>query len=303
MNPYLKFVESIQTGIEQVKGLSASGKTEPVQSSSKVLLFSPHPDDECITGLLPLRLMREAGMQVINTPVTFGSNVDRQAERAEELKNACAYLGFQCLEKTAGRNAAAFHSLGKPDVIELLNTTRPRIVFIPHSKDWNSRHIATHHLVMNAFNEMPKDFSCTVVETESKDWNSRHIATHHLVMNALNEMPKNFFCTVVETEFWGAMDSPNLMVEGDVQTVADLVAALSLHVKEVERNPYHLLLPAWMQDNVRRGGELVGGQGGRAPEFTFATLYRLSRWENGELFQCLGKGRILSMRDNLKELF
>jgi LmbE family N-acetylglucosaminyl deacetylase len=268
MNPYLKFVESIQTGIEQVKGLSASGKTEPVQSSSKVLLFSPHPDDECITGLLPLRLMREAGMQVINIPVTFGSNVDRQAERAEELKNACAYLGFQCLEKTAGRNAAAFHSLGKPDVIELLNTTRPRIVFIPHSKDWNSRHIATHHLVMNAFNEMPKDFSCTVVETE----------------------------------FWGAMGDPNLMVEGDVQTVADLVAALSLHVKEVERNPYHLSLPAWMQDNVRRGGELVGGQGGRAPEFTFATLYRLSRWENGKLFKCLGVNRILSMTDELKEI-
>jgi hypothetical protein len=122
-------------------------------------------------------------------------------------------------------------------------------------------------------------------------------------MNAFNEMPKDFSCTVVETEFWGAMDSPNLMVEGDVQTVADLVAALSLHVKEVERNPYHLLLPAWMQDNVRRGGELVGGQGGAVPNFTFAMLYRLSRWENGKLFKWLGVNRMLSMRDNLKELF
>ena len=60
-----------------------------------------------------------------------------------------------------------------------------------------------------------------------------------------------------------------------------MMAALSCHVGEVQRNPYHLLVPAWMQDNVRRGGELVGGQGGAAPDFTFATLYRLRRWVDG----------------------
>ena len=62
-----------------------------------------------------------------------------------------------------------------------------------------------------------------------------------------------------------------------------MMAALSFHVGEVQRNPYHLLVPAWMQDNVRRGGELVGGQGGAAPDFTFATLYRLRRWDRGGL--------------------
>jgi hypothetical protein len=58
-----------------------------------------------------------------------------------------------------------------------------------------------------------------------------------------------------------------------------------------------------MRDNVRRGGELVGGQGGEAPDFTFATLYRLRRWRNGKLFQCLEKGRMVGVNDNLKELF
>jgi len=105
------------------------------------------------------------------------------------------------------------------------------------------------------------------------------------------------------TEFWGAMDDPNLMVEADAETLADLVAALSLHVGEVARNPYHLSLPAWMMDNVRRGGEVVGGQGGEVPDFTFATLYRLSRWENGKLFQGLEKGQMVGMNDNLKEIF
>ena len=50
------------------------------------------------------------------------------------------------------------------------------------------------------------------------------------------------------------------------------------HVGEVRRNPYHLTLPAWMMDNVRRGGEWVGGQGQAAPEFLFGTLYRLRKW-------------------------
>ena len=92
------------------------------------------------------------------------------------------------------------------------------------------------------------------------------------------------------------------MVEADAQTLADLVAATSLHVEEVARNPYHLSLPAWMQDNVRRGGELVGGQGGAVPDFAFATLYRVSKWENGELLHALEKNRMLAMNDNLKEI-
>ena len=122
-------------------------------------------------------------------------------------------------------------------------------------------------------------------------------------MDALAEMSTDFCCTVIETEYWGAMDDPNLMVEGDAMLVADLVAATSLHVGEVARNPYHLLLTAWMQDNVRRGGELVGGQGQAAPDFSFATLYRVSEWENGKLVQWLENGTMVPMGMDLKELF
>ena len=61
MNPYLEFVEGVRAGVETARGTTVSGKTEPIESAAKVLLFSPHPDDECIFGLLPLRLMREAG--------------------------------------------------------------------------------------------------------------------------------------------------------------------------------------------------------------------------------------------------
>lgn len=262
MNPFLGFVETIQAGVESAKGLTVSGKTEPIQSGNKVLLFSPHPDDECITGLLPLRLMREAGMQIINVPVTFGSNVARQPGRAAELNAACSFLGWNILQRSG------FQGLEKPEVVEILKQEQPQIIFMPHAGDWNMRHISTNFLVTEALAEMPADFSCTVIETE----------------------------------FWGAMDNPNLMVEADARTLADLVAATSLHAGEVARNPYHLSLPAWMQDNVRRGGELVGGQGGAVPHYAFATLYRASKWKKGKLLAALENNCMLAMGDSLKEI-
>jgi hypothetical protein len=58
-----------------------------------------------------------------------------------------------------------------------------------------------------------------------------------------------------------------------------------------------------MMDNVRRGGELVGGQGGAAPDFLFATLYRVSRWQSGRLEPALEKGRFVSRHDKVASLF
>ena len=78
------------------------------------------------------------------------------------------------------------------------------------------------------------------------------------------------------------------------------MAATSFHVGEVRRNPYHLLLPAWMQDNVRRGGELVGGQGGAAPDFVFAALYRLRRFRQGNLEHFYTGGRNLPAGRNAR---
>ena len=95
------------------------------------------------------------------------------------------------------------------------------------------------------------------------DWNGTHIGVHFLVMDALHEAGAHLDCYVVESEFWGQMQTPNLLVEYSERDLADLIAATSFHVGEVKRNPYHLLIPAWMQDNVRRGSELVEGRAGR----------------------------------------
>jgi hypothetical protein len=135
------------------------------------------------------------------------------------------------------------------------------------------------------------------------DWNSTHIGCHFLVIDALASLAPGFDCFVVETEYWRAMESPNLMVEVGLQELGDLMTALSFHIGEVKRNPYHLALPAWMVDNVRRGGELIAGQGRAAPDFTFATLYRVSKWSDRNLQTAHEDGSFLRSQEDPAGLF
>ena len=242
-------------------------------------MFSPHPDDEVITGALPLRLLRKSKWNVINVAVTLGSNRERQVERLAELKACCDCIGFGLLTtapdgleqvnlKTREQAPGLWGQLVRV-IAGILAQQQPRVILFPHEADWNST----------------------------------HIGTHFLVMDALKGLPATFGCYVVETEFWAAMTSPNLMLEVNPQELTDLVTALSFHIGEVKRNPYHLALPAWMVDNVRRGSELIGGQGGAAADFPFATLYRVRRWANGNPEGVIAGGRWLGSSQDPAGLF
>ena len=280
MNPYDAFVSEFAHIVGKNKNLPLGGLLMPkhklATDAPKALIFAPHPDDEVIIGGLPLRLMREKDFYVINVAVTQGSNKARQAERWKELSACCEYIGFGLVATREGGLEGVNPKMReqKPDewkksvsrISEIIREHRPKVIFFPHDRDWNVT----------------------------------HIGTHHLVLDALRQLGPNFACTTIETEFWGAMDDPNLMVESSVRDVSDLIAALSFHVGEVRRNPYHLRMPAWLMENVRRGGELVGGQGAAAPDFTFATLYRLRRWEKGGFRPALEKGRFIGVTETLE---
>jgi LmbE family N-acetylglucosaminyl deacetylase len=279
MNPYHDLVSQLDRLVREGKQYPLGGFAVPARpnispTAPRVLIFSPHPDDECIIGGFALRLLREAGMRVVNVAVTQGSRQDRQAARWRELQAACDYLGFDLIAtgpgglervnvKTRTEDAARWQA-SVDTIATILDEQQPAVVLFPHDTDWNSTHVGTHYLLMDALERQPADFSTVVVETE----------------------------------FWGAMASPNLMVESSVGDVAEMITALSFHVGEVQRNPYHLLVPPWMQDNVRRGGELVGGQGSAAPDFTFCTLYRLRRWSGRQLQFVYDGGRTLPAGTN-----
>jgi N-acetylglucosamine malate deacetylase 1 len=140
---------------------------------------------------------------------------------------------------------------------EILRRERPSLVLFPHSDDANSTH--------------------------------RRVAVQAL--EALRAAGPDFRCAVAETEFWSTISDPNLMVMVPADAAADLIAALSFHKGEIERNPYHVLLPCWLADGARRGAELVGGQGATAASGRFASLYRLSRW-NGRALERAASGRV-----------
>jgi N-acetylglucosamine malate deacetylase 1 len=281
-NPYQKFVSEYARLLQSGKKLP-SGNPQKIPARRKVpadaakaLLFSPHPDDECIVGGLALRLLRESNWNVINVAVTLGSKVERRTERMAELRGACDFLGFglavagwEDINPEAHRENRPAWRAAVEIVAEILTEQQPRAIFVPHEHD---RH-------------------------------PTHIGTHLLVMAALAALPVDFACNVIETEFWGQMTDPNLLVESSTEDVGDLAAALAFHVGEVRRNPYHALLPARMMDDMRRGAELVGELGGVAPDFTFATIYRLRQWTRGRLTDGLQQGEFLSQSQNPAELF
>jgi LmbE family N-acetylglucosaminyl deacetylase len=166
--------------------------------------------------------------------------------RLLELRDASAYLGFEL--RFEEKLIVASDDEIADWLAQLLVEQVPAVLVFPHDRDWHPTHLRTNRLAVEAM---------------------RRAGVH-------------FSCCILETEYWHAMSEPlpNVIVESLPSDVADLVTALSLHRGEVERNPYHLRLPAWMMDNARRA-ELLTGKGSAVPDFVFATLYRLRRWRKG----------------------
>ena len=279
MNCYTKLAQDYQNlfhaGREyQLGGFDRLQMPELSSVAPGMLIFSPHPDDECIIGGLALRYRQRKKWNVINVAVTLGIKKERQRGRWEELQNACEYLNFGLIRttETGLENVKLLTRENKPDewkekvqcIANIIKKHKPEIIVMPHNADFNDSHIATHYLVLDALKSL-EDFSCKIVETE----------------------------------FWAAMDYPNLMLELSVEEAGQLITALSFHIEEVKRNPYHLTMPAWLIDNVRRGAEIVGGQGGAAPDFTYAILYRVSNFDGKEMKPAYNGGKMLSQNDEI----
>ena len=279
---WLDFVERFVAAHEFGRSLGEASPTEnigkpargqvrlPVAGAHRpptLLLCSPHPDDEILTGALPLRLARENNARVVNLAVTFGSNEARQEARFQELAAACGVAGFEMLpvEKPYGfcglnpgvaRSNPQLWERWVEQVAAHLETIAPDMVFLPHDRDAHPTHLACRALCLDAL----------VLYT------ARH-----------NRQP-----AVIETEFWGQIDTPNLLVGVGSDDLALLIEALVCHQGEIARNPYHLFLPPMLMDAVRRGSELVHENRGGLP-FLFGGLYRLNRMREGRLLPAAGK--------------
>ena len=251
---------------------AANPQRTPEASAALCVMVSPHPDDECISGGLPLRLMQESGWRVVNIAVTHGSNPARQLARAVELSAACARIGFESLLLAEHgltritlptRTSDPTHWANCVNLLaEKLAALKPALVLCPHALDAQSTHIGTHHLTLDA-------------------------------LAAVSANSPGFNTALAFTEYWSTMTHANLLVELTAAQVGDMISALACHVGEVSRNPFHLTVPGWLIDNVRRGGEIVGTSGGKAPDYTFAAIYNVMQWCDGALRTAWSSGRML----------
>lgn len=227
-----------------------------------VMILSPHPDDECIVGSLPLRLALENNARVINIAVTLGSKVERQADRTRELTAACKLLKIELIVLDENWKKK------EKELRSLIEKFKPHLILAPHTKD--------HH--------------------------PTHIKTGELLIKVLPTF-KKFSTLVAWTEFWGSMRKPNLLVEVPLKIVELQMKALEKHAGEVARNPYHLRLPAWMMDNVRRGSEVIGGKGSESTHMAFGVIYLLQKFSQGKLTSIKLETNFLDAKADLAQIF
>lgn len=226
-----------------------------------IMILSPHPDDECIMGSLPLRLLHENNAHIINVAVTLGSKKERQEERKQELLNACEILEMECLflEESWSKKAKELKSL--------IQKYQPNLILAPHLKDHHPTHIKTGELLLKVMDSIKTPL------------------------------------LICWTEFWGQMKKPNILVEVPEEILKLQMRALAMHVGEVKRNPYHLRLPAWMMDNVRRGSEVIAGPGSEASHMAYGVLYQLQLFQNGKLKAPKLESQVLTANTDIAQIF
>ncbi|MFL5808850.1 MAG: PIG-L deacetylase family protein [Flavisolibacter sp.] len=141
-----------------------------------------------------------------------------------------------------------------------------------------------------------------IIAPHVKDFHPAHIKTGELLKKVMTSLKKET-ALIAWSEFWGQMAKPNLLIEVPVDIVELQMKALEKHVGEVARNPYHLRLPAWMMDNVRRGSEIIGGKGTDSKQMAFGVLYQLQIAKKGKFSTPKKLDSFLSSEKDVGQIF
>jgi len=260
---WLSYVESFSRPYLEKSGLFRLSHPEPLaaaaeKSGGRLVICSPHPDDEILNGTLPLRLLQEDGVSVTDLVMTLGSDPARKKARFAELIAACRLVGFDLI---LVEDPLAFDCLSPENedeqwrervdlLVDHFAALQPDLIQIPYDLDDHPTHKTVHRLVFKALRLYTEKYDCSVL--------------------------------LLESEYWSSLVRPNLLVGISNEDLALLICALVRHQGEIARNPYHLSLPGRMMDTVRRGAELLDGYGSGNLDMIFAEMYRLSRMKGGE---------------------
>ncbi|AHB13000.1 LmbE [Dehalococcoides mccartyi] len=130
------------------------------QAGERILVFSPHPDDETIALGGYIASACQAGAEVEIVLVTDGSKYTPRETRYAEFEHAChllgvsednlVFLGF----KDGSLNSLSLNSLAA-SFGNLINSFQPDIVFYPHHKDAHADHAAVSRAVGQYLKTIP----------------------------------------------------------------------------------------------------------------------------------------------------
>ncbi len=123
-----------------------NAKQNAALQSRKVLVFSPHPDDDIIGCGGSIAKLKKNGYDISIVYMISGRvKREHEAEKAERI------LGVSKLRFL--RNADSALRYNQKNIVQIVNIIRqeqPGIVYLPHCGDAHRDHIATNKLVMDA---------------------------------------------------------------------------------------------------------------------------------------------------------
>ncbi|HZX48060.1 MAG TPA: PIG-L deacetylase family protein [Nitrospirota bacterium] len=136
-------------------------------NEKKILILSPHPDDDIIGCGGTLQKYRQKGAEITCLYMTDGRkgnpayNEDGLAiKRKEEARRAAEVIGINrliFLDNRDGELTAS--SLNITELIRILHEIKPDAVFLPFLLDTHRDHMATNRIFLGAIKSMPP-FMC-----------------------------------------------------------------------------------------------------------------------------------------------
>jgi len=212
----------------------------------KILMVSPHPDDECLMAGYALRAQEEWGAEVHVVPFSYGSNTERRPERLKELKAALEVLRFRWVDP---RTDPFLNRLTMTEFVKAYQSVQPDVILSPHPDDHHPAHIAAANMV--------RDLRVAMKALSAKEGISKKEPIW------------------IQTEYWKQNAEPDYFLPLSADHVICMGRALQKHEGEISRNPYHLSLPAWLMDQSRRAQEVMGAYGEESAQHLFGVLLKI----------------------------
>lgn len=137
----------------------------------KILILSPHPDDDIIGCGGTLQVYKERGAKIISIYMTDGrkgnpryNEEELVSIRREEARKAASIIGIQSVIFFDNRDGSLLHAgefifKAIHDLSEIFREFKPDAIFLPFLLDNHPDHIATNKILLGAMKSSPA-FMC-----------------------------------------------------------------------------------------------------------------------------------------------